>query len=669
MIGDLDFLISQNEAKPTEPPIALISEYIHQKRIMPPGSPRPGPLDVNYIPYMIEIMDTMGPYSGVTVVSVCKAVQTGATANCAENVMAYYMDANPAEILYATATNDLLEKWTKRLEPLIDSCGFRDKIVADVQNTKSRKTGDKMYSKEYPGGSLSMSSLQSPASLRSESKRIVIVDEIDGAPPKLTTGEGSPLYILHGRAAAYGSRSKFMEFSTPSTFEASVIWKRFEAGDQRKYYVPCPHCGEYQTLIFKQIRPEYQGDTLNYAWYECLKCKGKILNHHKTEMLDGGEWRPTAKPRAKNHRSYHISALYSPVGMMSWTGLCQKHIDAQADPAQMPSFTNLYLGEPYKEQGSRPPIEKVIALRGNYEEKTVPPGVIYLVLAADVQRGATKYQDMGPGELADEIDRMRKSGRNLWKSKLPRIEFEVMGVGLHYKSWSVDYQVLYGHTTRGAYEGAFEELQKFGETGMIYRRADGVEYQPMIVLIDATDGVTQPIVFDFCERFGVNTFPTINTDWLNLKQDPHLDRETARTFDRYRFSRKGKSGPQHVSISTNHYKKVLYSRLNIPRQAVNPQAPAFCEFPRNRPDYYFEMLTAEEMRKDGSFYNGGRPAEALDCRVYALCAADVWLEAEVRNSQDRAKKNGCSDLDVSRHDKKWLLNMMQQQIDKNTTLE
>ena len=101
-------------------------------------------MDVYYTPYFVEIMDAMGPYSGVSIISVCKGVQIGATANCAENVIAFYMDANPAEILYSSATAALLERWTKRLEPLIDSCGFRDKIKIQTTNTKSRKTGDKM---------------------------------------------------------------------------------------------------------------------------------------------------------------------------------------------------------------------------------------------------------------------------------------------------------------------------------------------------------------------------------------------------------------------------------------------------------------------------------------------------------------------------------------------
>jgi hypothetical protein len=35
---------------------------------------------------------------------------------------------------------------------------------------------------------------------------------------------------------------------------ASVIWPEFLRGDQRYYFVPCPHCDEYQKLVWEQVR-------------------------------------------------------------------------------------------------------------------------------------------------------------------------------------------------------------------------------------------------------------------------------------------------------------------------------------------------------------------------------------------------------------------------------
>jgi phage terminase large subunit GpA-like protein len=663
MISDLDFLLEINDDKPTEPPPELISEYIHGRRILPPGSPCPGPFDIHVMPAMIEPMDCLGPYSGVNRITMMKGVQIMATTYLAENPISYYMDANPAEIMYCSATDALLEKWTKRLEPLIDSCGYRHKIAAQVENTKSRKTGDKMYSKEYAGGSLSMTSLQSPAGMRSESNQILIIDEADGAPAKTTTGEGSYLGVLEGRTAAYGSKYKIAELSTPSTYEESVIYPQFKEGDQRYYNVPCLHCGSMIVFKFEYLKPKINKiGNLESVFYECQKCNQQLFNSDKTEMMKYGEWIATAVSKDPRHRSYQLSSMYSPVGFFSWHRMYDFYLKAEENPDRKPSFVNLYKGLPFKEDGTRPDISKKIRLRGEYKDGTVPRGVLYMTMAADVQRGKEKFQAMSADELASEIARMKRKGMNLWKAELPRIELEVYGVGKHYRSWSIDYKIFYGHTTQGPYEGAFEEMYQWAEeSGLEYFRDDGIRFVPKIALMDASDGVTQNAVFEFCDRIGSNCYPNINDGWLKKKKDPGVDEETHRNFDRYRLAKKGKGGPEYVQISTNYYKKIVYQRLKIERELDDskPQRPAFCDFPIDRADHYFKMLTNEELMNDGSFHNGGRPVESLDIRGYNLCAADVFIEAQVKEMRAKAEKARYSPADIEKFDKKYFLNQLE----------
>jgi len=120
-----------------------------------------------------------------------KSAQVAATFSI-EGIIAYWMKEHPAAILYMSATQVLLEKWaTKRLEPMIDSCGIRSKIIEnkeDMFGAKSRRTGDKVFSKQFVGGFLEMASAQSSSSQRSDSIRVLIRDEIDGAPKHLTSG-------------------------------------------------------------------------------------------------------------------------------------------------------------------------------------------------------------------------------------------------------------------------------------------------------------------------------------------------------------------------------------------------------------------------------------------------------------------------------------------------
>jgi phage terminase large subunit GpA-like protein len=668
MTTDLEFIAELNDEKPTEAPPALISEYVNNRRIMPPGSPRPGAMDIDYTPYTIEIMDCMGPYSGVNRVSVEKGVQIALT-TCAENVIGYYMDANPAEIMYCTASDALLKKWRKRLEALIDSLGFRHKIQAQETHPGARRSGDTSFSKEYSGGSLSMSSLQSPAGQRSESNRILVIDEADGAPATHTTGEGSYLGTLEGRTVAYGSKYKIFELSTPALLQDSVIHPQFMAGDQRYYNMPCPRCGAMIIYKFEFIRPVFNRiDQLESVFYECQECNKQIFEHEKTEMMRTGNglWIPTAEPRDPTHRSYHISALYSPVGMLSWQRIYDFYLQSEENPDRKPSFKNLYEGMPFKEDGQRPDVYKAIALRGDYKNGTVPDGVIYLTMAADVQRGSERYQAMTAQELTAEIERLKLSGKNLWKANLPRIELEVFGVGKAYRSWSVDYRVFYGHTTQGPYEGAFEQMYQWVERSeLTYHRKDGILFYPKIALMDASDGVTQNAVFEFCDRLGPNTYPNINDGWLKKKKDPELDEETHRNFDRYRLAKKGKSGPEYIQISTNYYKKIVYQRIKIDREKdpTKPQRPGFCDFPMDRADHYFHMLTGEELLQDGSFHNGGRPVEALDVRGYNLCAADVYIESQIRDMKAKAEKARYRKDDIDKIDKKYFLALLEKGIE------
>lgn len=667
IVTDFDFLIRLNDNKPTEPPPALISEYVHGLRVIPAGDSKSGVLDVFYTPHLIEPMDCMGPYSGVNIVSFMKSVQSGVTFNCAENVSAYYIGANPRQQLYVTATLSLLEKWaTTRLEPLMISCGLRDLLSLtddDNPNSKSRRTPDKMYSKQYPGGSLSMTSLESPAGLRSESKQIVIIDEIDGAKERLSTGEGSSVEVVHGRAAAFGSRGKFMEFSTPTTVERSIIYKRFLMGDQRKYMVACPNqgCGVFQALEFKNLQPEYDSyGFLESVWYQCPECEGKINNWDKTEMLKNGYWEPTAKPESRTHRSYHINALYNPIGMMDWKAIYQKFLSAQENPSVfMQPFINNYLGLPFKEEGHRPDEKKVSKYRGQYKKGTVPDNVKFLTMAGDVQLGKEKYQKMSPAELDRVTEKLLndRGAEAVWKrEKLPRIEFEVMGVGKDLKTWMIDYQVVYGHTTLGPHEGAFKRLREIIESGHIsYQKKNGSKHGPVMVFLDASEGKTRQTVFDFCNGWP-KVYPIVNYAELKLKKDKKIDEASPFDIDRYRMKNKSREGGAYYQLSVNHYKSRLYRNLNTPRQQGENQAPTFCDFPIDTLGHYFKMLVAEEMLEDGGFYNSGVAAEALDCRAYNLAVEEIFLDIKVEEAKKRAKEQKYAQSEIDKIGKKWVLN-------------
>lgn len=620
---------------PTEPPQPLISKWAADNRILPSNTPFPGAWDNSKTPYLIKIMDGMAPGSAIQHSAVMKGVQLGLTAAC-ENIIGYYIKENPTEIVYVTATGILLDKWaTKRLEPMIDSCGIRPYLRASVETAKSRRTGDRVLSKAFIGGNLNMVSAQSASSLRSDSVRLLIRDEIDGAPKNLTTGEGDWVAVSEARTIAWGDRRKILDISTPTLMDSSRMFTLYEAGDQQHLFVPCPHCGKFQVLEWGNeeskhgFKAETKAGVLEHAYYLCDYCHDAILNHHKTEMLIRSEWRPTAKSCEPEYESYYLPSYYSPVGMLSWTRLWRYYMQAQEEPDGMRSFTNLYMGLPYKESGQRPKLANVIQLRGGYKQGTVPRGVLYLTLGVDVQTGSAK-DEKNP----------------------PRLELEVMGIGAGYKTWSITYRQFLG-SVEDPYSGAWEDMYDWAmEGGLTFKRDDGRGFNVAMAFIDSGDGNVTDIVYRFCERWD-NTYPSKGFgDLKRRKIDKNAgDQVTPDNARRHRAVRLN-SGTQLLEISTNYYKRQLYTNLKIARQPDDPQNPGFCDFPVDYPDSYFQALTAEGMRPDKSFYcPSGRRNEALDCRVMCQCAAEFWLDQKLWSAKGEAKNRGASisEIDMIRH--------------------
>lgn len=638
---DAEFLGSENNKRPLHVPLSLISDYAQSKRLLPSNTPFPGYWKNSRTPYSVEIMDNMSPFSPIQYTAIMKAAQLGLTA-AAENVIAYWIDESPSEILYISSTVDLLKKWgPKRLEPLIDSCGFRNKIFAQIENSKSRRSGDLTFSKEFVGGNLDMASAQSASSLRSDSKRIVIVDEMDGAPIMLPTGEGNWVQVADARTIFWGVRKKVLYISTPALLADSLINESYLDGDQRKFLVPCPMCGKFQALEFGDSKSQYglKADTkageLVSVYYLCIHCHDAIFNHQKTKMLNGGYWEPTAKSSDKTYRSYHLSSLYSPVGVFSWKDLYKKYLKSKKRPEGDRWFRNLYLGLPFRESGERPKMENVISLRGDYHAMTVPDGVLFVTAGVDVQTGS-------------QTDTTQPA----------RLELEILGHGAGYRTWSIAYLRIEG-SIDDPNDGAWEELyQEITNGGLTFKRlADEREFPPMLMLIDSGDGTKYDIVYAFSERIN-NAYPSKGFHSIKRNIKDKGDEFSSSNYVRYKIKKMDES-INLVEISTNHYKKIVYNRLNIVRQEEGPQRAGFCDFPMDYGGVYFEGLTAEERGVDGTFRcPSGRRNEPLDCRVENLCAGDIYINSLVHDYRLSAKDGGASKVETMTITQKTIIDLL-----------
>src|SRR5258706_3791919 len=115
-----------------------------------------------------------------------------------------------------------------------------------------RDRGNKTLPREFPGCIPGMTGNNSAVGLRSMAARYLFLDEIDVYPGDVD-GEGDPVNLALARTRTFARRKIFM-ISTPKITGRSRIEASFADSDQRYYWVPCPHCGEYQILKFAQVR-------------------------------------------------------------------------------------------------------------------------------------------------------------------------------------------------------------------------------------------------------------------------------------------------------------------------------------------------------------------------------------------------------------------------------
>ena len=625
---------------PVKPPMEDVAAWVEGRRLLPASTPIPGPWRNSVTPYGVEIMNSLSPNSGIQRVAVMKSRKCGLT-TIMENVVAYYMLENPSEILYATASEDLARDWgDNKIMAVIESLGGLGRITANTTNAKSRRTGNTSNKKEYVGGKLDIMSSQSKSARRQLDKRCLFIDEVDGVAAETATGEGKWTEVLFGHTASWGAKRKIALFGSPTVFETSLTYEYYLQGDCRRFTVPCPYCGEHIELRLDVdggagfgLKAETVGGAIAGAHYLCENCGEGIRNDQKLEMysdsprclkhpgkeIEKCRWEPTRKPADPAWRSYRLNALYSPIGMLTFTDVAKARAKAEAgEHTDMRSYVNIYMGQPYKEEGSRPALGKVFERRGAYRRGTVPPGVLFLTMACDVQRGSARNPD-----------------------NPPRVEAEIMGTGEGYKTWSIDYKVFTGPVA-DPYAGAWEDFFCWlTETnGTFY--GGGVPFQLAMIGIDsgdAADGRAEA-VYRFCERCaGVPTYPIKGFAQLSARRGEKADIPGAGGYKKYRLSKIGSAGENVLEISTAHYKESLFARLNVSLKDGCARPNGYCEFPLDYPDEYFVQLTNSERLEKGGFKDLGAH-EALDCRVYNLCLSDAYLEGEVWRMKKEAEAKG-----------------------------
>lgn len=363
-------------------------------------------------PYQREIMRAWSD-PAVRQVTFMKGSQVGGT-EVLINILQWTIDQDPGPTLLIYPSLDLAKDVNEeRIRPAMmatERILKRLRSGAKEPGQGGRMTDLKALKLQFDRMTVWGVGSNSQTNLESRPVKNLLVDELDA-------GEFHESAMSWARQRQKSFRRRKTLVNSKPSLEGHGVHREFLEGSQERYHVPCPHCGEYQVLRWKQLRwegslradPEVVQRT---ACYHCEKCDRVIPDAAKPAMLLRGVWARegtsvrrdgTIEGRPENetreHRSFQLSSLYAP--KLSFGYVAAEFVRGGGATRQ---WVNGELGEPYVQIGEHVKEDKALSVcvpasMGGYRlclpngagtaesvPRLVPKDVLVLVAAVDVQR-------------------------------------------------------------------------------------------------------------------------------------------------------------------------------------------------------------------------------------------------------------------------------------------
>jgi phage terminase large subunit GpA-like protein len=520
--------------------------------------------------------ETCNPFTAVIVVM--SSAQVGKT-EIVNNILGYHVDHDPCPSLLLQPTLEMAEAYSKdRLAPMVrDTPALSTKI----KDARSRDSNNTLLHKGFPGGHVTMCGANSPSSLASRPVRLVLCDEVDRYPASAGT-EGDPVRLAIKRANTFWNK-KIILVSTPTIKGESRIEKEFELSDKRQYFMPCPHCGHWQT--FKWAHIVFDRDDIASTHYACEN--GCVIEQrHRQKMLAEGEWRATAKSDS-GRAGFHINELYSP--WVDWAEVVRAFLESKDDPELLKTWTNTSLGETFEIKGTEIGGDDIRERGELYDDESLPDEVLLLTAAVDVQ-----------GD---------------------RLEAQIYGWGESRERWVFPVQIFWGDPGKPE---VWEDLDAW----LLKVRRGTTSMRITCCLIDSGGHHTSE-VYSFCkprQKRRVFAYKGSSTHTAPLISNP---------------TQVGKQRVQLYTVGTVAAKDSIKSSLTV--QEIGP---GYVHFSADIDEEYFDQLLTSEVRKTKKiqgrsvgFYQQKRDRnEGLDLAVMNLAAYAV-LNPDIDKIKAKLRKN------------------------------
>ena len=542
------------------PPRLKLSEWIENNIYLPDGvSSLPGA--VRLWPFQRGIADAIGD-PAIERVTLVKPVRVGFT-TLLTGALGAFVANDPAPILALLPTEaDCRDYMVSEIEPIFSASPVLAGMIGDSKDESGRNT---ILSRRFPGGSLKIVAAKAPRNLRRHTARVLLVDEADGME---STIEGPPILLAEKRTLSFADR-KIVIGSTPIFEETSVVLRSYALSDARIYEVPCPECGDFHEVRWKDIAwPE---GAPHLAHWCCPSCGSVVEERHKPAMVEAGRWRATA-PHVVGHAGFRLNALVSLLPNASWAKLAADFVAAKADPGSLQTFINTILAEGWREAGDELDDAALAQRAEAFSLETLPDEVLVITAGVDVQRD--------------------------------RIEVTLIGWSQDGTMFVLGHFVIWGKPEDSATWSEIDELLK-----MRFAHPLGGKIALEAVAIDSSDGETMQHVYSFC-------FPRAARKIVAIKGDDGHRRPWIE-----RAKNKIQGGTLWI-VGVDPIKSHLTARL---------ARGASIRFSNMLPAGWFEQLVSE--RAVVRYVRGqptsrferipGRRAEALDCVVYATAVRQL----------------------------------------------
>lgn len=530
------------------------------------------------LPYQRFLLEAIGNrrYSEHIWMIAAQLVKTESI-NC---VIGYFMDREPCGIMVVYPTLDRAKDYSKKkLARMISATPcLRRKVLS----ARSRDSGNTLLSKEFPGGDIIIAGSNSPATLRSASRRVVIQDEIDSYEASAGS-EGDPCVLADTRAENFPN-AVFVKASTPTIKGQSRIEEKFENSTKHRWHVPCPVCGTKQWLKWANVKwPENKPEEARYVC-DVESCKAEWTDGDRIRAIHEGEW--IAEHPERRRLGVQMSGLYRLIGLKeSFSSYLHEFATTfldrkRAGKMALRAWINTFLAETYEEDAEATVNPKTVLDRCEfYLPRELPVEALVVVAGADVQKN--------------------------------RIECELMAYGANEERWGIEKRVIWGDTEK---EEPWAKLDEF--LLLTAKRADGVELKVERAFIDMNYKPDR--VLAFCgPRIARGVFPCIGINRVGNLVPPLLPPKP---------SRNNKARLPHWPIGVTVAKSMIYDRLMLP-----VPGPRSMHFPQGfgYDEEHFKQLTVEVRKtrySHGQAYsifekpNDSVRNEALDLAVYGLAA-------------------------------------------------